>query len=370
MVIKGANVFLPTGGFKICDVTFTDRIVAVGSDYEDGCLNGEGCYLIPGLIDIHTHGAMGADASDGSKAGLKVMAAYYAKRGVTSFCATTMTLPEKQLARAMEVVRDFRKEEQGANCIGAYLEGPFLSVAKKGAQNAEYLQKPDYQMLQRLNAASGGKVKLCGVAPEELQDDFFIEKAKQICTVSLAHSTADYEMACKAFDAGASQATHLFNGMNPYAHRAPGIIGAAMDKGAFAELICDGFHIHPSVIRGVFRMFRGRVILISDSLRCAGMPDGKYELGGQSVYLSGGVAKLSDGTIAGSCISLMDALRNVVAFGIPIEEAVRAATQNPAMAVGLDNEIGCIAPGAWADMVLLDANLSIKAIFTHGKLIG
>ena len=322
--------------------------------------------MIPGLVDIHTHGAMGEDFSDGNPAGMQPMADYYAAHGVTSFLATTMTLKEETLTPAMHTIRDF-KRQGGAKCAGIHLEGPFLCYAKRGAQAAENLHKPDADLFDRLNAASGGMVKLVTVACEEEGAEAFIRNVSQKCTVSLGHSTADYDTAMAGFAAGATHATHLYNGMPSFLHRAPGIIGAALDSGASVELICDGLHIHPAVIRATYKMFGDKLNLISDSLRCAGMPDGDYELGGQPITMKNGKATLTGtDTLAGSSISMLDALRNVVKFGLPLEAAVYAASTAPAQAAGL-SDIGAIEAGRAADLLVLDKDLNLKAVFINGE---
>ena len=362
MLIKNAKIFLGRG-FTAADIRFSDKIEEIGRLEGPADMDAGGAYLIPGLVDIHTHGAVGEDFSDGKPEGLQPMADHYARHGVTSFLATTMTLPEPVLTRAMGVIRDFRRE-RGAKCAGVHLEGPFLSYAKRGAQAAENLHKPDADMLRRLNDASGGLVRMVTVACEEEGGIDFIREAAKLCAVSLGHTTADYDTAMAAFQAGASHATHLFNGMPAFLHRAPGVVGAAFDSGATVELICDGLHIHPAVIRAVHALFGERLDLISDSLRCAGMPDGSYTLGGQPIVVRDGRATLLDGTLAGSCITVHDAMKNCVRFGIPLEDAVYAATAAPARAAGL--KAGVIAGGAPADLVLLDDKLDIRAVFVDG----
>ena len=343
MLIKNAKVFVGKE-FVDGDVRFGSTIEAVGTLEGAADYDAAGCYVIPGLVDIHTHGAMGEDFSDGNPAGMQPMADYYAAHGVTSFLATTMTLKEETLTPAMHTIRDF-KRQGGAKCAGIHLEGPFLCYAKRGAQAAENLHKPDADLFDRLNAASGGMVKLVTVACEEEGAEAFIRNVSQKCTVSLGHSTADYDTAMAGFAAGATHATHLYNGMPSFLHRAPGIIGAALDSGASVELICDGLHIHPAVIRATYKMFGDKLNLISDSLRCAGMPDGDYELGGQPITMKNGKATLTGtDTLAGSSISMLDALRNVVKFGLPLEAAVYAASTAPAQAAGL-SDIGAIEAG-------------------------
>ena len=335
-------------------------------------LDVSGKYVIPGLIDIHTHGVMGEDASDGNREGMDIMAEFYASRGITSWCPTTMTLSEENLTDAMKVIRHFREhqipgEKLQAACVGVHLEGPFLSQEKKGAQAAEYLKKPDPEMLKRLQEASGGCVRMVTVAPEEDEDFSFIKEASKICTVSVGHSAADYETASGAFASGATHVTHMYNGMNGIHHRNPGIIGAAFDGGASVELICDGLHIDPSVIRMTEAMFSGRMTLISDSMRCAGMEDGEYSLGGQAVHVKNGKATLSDGTLAGSSITLMDALRNLVKFGVPLEKAIPYATSVPASVIGMGDRLGSIAEGYQADLLILSKNMDLEAVILWGK---
>ena len=365
MRIKGGKVLFGRT-FVDADIAFDRAITAIGRLEGPADLDAAGGYVIPGLVDIHTHGAVGEDFSDGKPQGLQPLADYYAAHGVTSYLATTMTLKEEVLTPAMHAVRDF-KPGGGAKCAGVHLEGPFLSYAKRGAQAAENLHKPDAALFHRLNEASGGQVRLVTVACEEEGAIPFIREVSQVCTVSLGHTSADYDTAMAGFQAGASHATHLYNGMPSLLHRAPGVIGAAFDAGASVELICDGLHIHPAVIRATYQMFGDKLNLISDSLRCAGMPDGDYELGGQPIVVKDHKATLLDGTLAGSSISLLDAVRNVVRFGLPLAEAVYAASAAPAQAVGLD--AGVIAHGKAADLVVLDRDLNLKAVFVDGQRV-
>jgi N-acetylglucosamine-6-phosphate deacetylase len=365
MRIKGGKVLFGRTVVD-ADIAFDRAITAIGRLEGPADLDAAGGYVIPGLVDIHTHGAVGEDFSDGKPQGLQPLADYYAAHGVTSYLATTMTLKEEVLTPAMHAVRDF-KPGGGAKCAGVHLEGPFLSFAKRGAQAAENLHKPDAALFHRLNEASGGQVRLVTVACEEEGAIPFIREVSQVCTVSLGHTSADYDTAMAGFQAGASHATHLYNGMPSLLHRAPGVIGAAFDAGASVELICDGLHIHPAVIRATYQMFGDKLNLISDSLRCAGMPDGDYELGGQPIVVKDHKATLLDGTLAGSSISLLDAVRNVVRFGLPLAEAVYAASAAPAQAVGLD--AGVIAHGKAADLVVLDRDLNLKAVFVDGQRV-
>lgn len=366
MLIKNARVFVGHT-FVDADIEFGEKITAVGHLDGEG-IDAGGLRVIPGLVDIHTHGAMNEDWSDGKPEALPTLSRYYASRGVTTCLATTMTLSEAALTAAMRAVSGFTRPAGGAKCAGVNLEGPFLSYARRGAQAADDLHLPDAAMFRRLNDASGGRVKLITVAPEEPGAIDFIREVAGEVAVSLGHTTADYDTAMTAFAAGATHVTHLYNGMDSLHHRKPGILPAALDSGASVELICDGLHIHPAVIRLTHRLFGDRLNLISDSMRCAGMPDGDYSLGGQPVIVKNRCATLRDGTIAGSSISVIDAVRNVARFGLTLEDAVYAATAAPALAAGL-GDVGSIEVGKCADFVILDEKLNISAVYIDGTEI-
>ena len=369
MRITGGKVYDLHKGFVARDVCFDGSLLTM--DSADGkTYDAAGCYVIPGLTDVHFHGCKGEDFSDGDPDGLAKMAEYELSRGVTQICPAGMTLLEEQLTKICRTAREHRAARRpGAELCGINLEGPFLSEAKKGAQNGAWLHAPDVGMLRRLMAESGGLVKLVSVAPELPGAMEFIQAVEEEVTVSLAHTTADYETAMEAFRLGARQVTHLFNAMPAFGHRTPGVVGAAFDSPwSRVELICDGIHIHQSVVRSVFKLFGpGRVILISDSMRAAGMPNGQYMLGGQEVTVNGRLATLADGTIAGSATDLMGCLKTAVSFGIPLEDAVRAAAVNSAKAIGIFDRVGSLAPGKRANVVILNGDLDVKDIFFNGK---
>ncbi len=367
MVIKNGLVYDPASGFVPRDVSFEGGVITFSPSGEE--YDASGCYVIPGLTDLHFHGCRGADLSDGDPEGLRTMAQYELSRGVTQICPAGMTLLEEDLTRVCAVAAEHaRMGYPGAELVGINLEGPFLSEAKKGAQNGAWLHRPDFEMLKRLYDASRGLVKLVSVAPELEGAIDFIKSASALTRVSVAHTTADYDTSLAAFRAGARQATHLFNAMPPFSHRAPGVVGAAFDSpDVCVELICDGVHIHPGVVRAVFRLFGPeRVILISDSIRGTGMPDGHYTLGGQDVTVCGPRATLADGTIAGSVTDLMKCLKTAVSFGIPLADAVRAAALNPAVALGIDGRFGTLDAGKAANLVVLSGGLDIAAVFKDG----
>ena len=372
MRLTEAMVFDPKEGFVRRDLSIQDGKIAPEGGEE---ISLPGCYLIPGLTDLHFHGCVGEDFSDASAAGLQAMADYELSRGITQICPAGMTLGEDTLTRICEnAAAHSAKNTGGAELAGLHLEGPFLSMAKKGAQNGAFIHDPDAGMLRRLQKAANGLVKLVTLAPEQPGAEEFIRAARQEgVTVSLGHTTADYDTASAAYKAGARQAPHLFNAMPPFTHRAPGVVGAAFDSPEVkVELICDGVHIHPSVVRAVFKLFGAdRVILISDSLRATGMPDGRYPFGGQEIEVHGNRATMAGdpNTLAGSVSDLMACLKTAVSFGIPLADAVTAAAVNPAKVLGIYDRLGSLDVGKQANVAVLDERLDLKAVLFHGELV-
>ncbi len=375
MIIKDANIFTQDNRFvKGSVVVENGRFVSIAEQPEHTgevmeVIEAKGLYMIPGLVDIHFHGCMGADMCDGTKEALDVITQYEASVGVTSVCPATMTIPKDELSAVMKNAGAYAYHG-GAHLVGINMEGPFISPAKKGAQAAENIMHCDYEYFSQLQDAAGGLIKLVDIAPEEAGAMEFIDKVKGTVVVSLAHTASDYDTAMEAIAHGASHATHLYNAMPPLNHRNPGVIGAVRDSDScHVELICDGVHIHPSVIRATFAMFGAqRMILISDSMRATGLDDGEYTLGGQPVTVKGNLATLHDGTIAGSATNLMDCMRFVVKHaGLPLETAVMCATANPAKEIGIFDEVGTIAVGKKADFVLLDQDLNLAGVYIDGK---
>ena len=375
MKIVGGQVFDLNQGFSLRDVCTDGALISAASG-DDTVLDAKGCYVIPGLVDVHFHGCVGEDFSDATPDGLQKIADYELSQGVTYICPAGMTLPEDQLTAICKTTAAHRKQNAGgAEVVGAHLEGPFLCMAKKGAQNGDYLHDPDAAMLQRLQEAAEGCVRLVTLAPEQPGSVEFIKAAKELgIHVSEGHTVANYDTAKAAFEAGADHATHLYNAMPPLAHRDPGVIGAAWEApSVMPELICDGIHIHPAVVRLTFGLFgRERMIIISDSLRATGMPDGEYPFGGQMIEVHGNRATIlgHPETLAGSVTSLMGCLRQAVSFGIPVADAVRACTYNPAKSIGIEDRTGTLDEGKEASIVLLDEkDLSIKAIVFKGQKV-
>ena len=370
MRFRNGRLFLPDGqfhegGFRIENGRFAE-IDLGASEGEDL----HGMLVIPGLVDIHHHGNSGKDFSDGDAAGLEVIARYLASRGVTSFCPTSMSLPFETLKTVFASAAALKKSPKPdcANIAGIHMEGPYVNPVKAGAQNPAYLRLPSAEEFHALQTLCGDLVRIVSIAPE-LEGALAFTKSAN-CTVSAAHTNATYEEASAFFDAGGRHITHLYNAMPPLHHRNPGVIGAGMERDfVTAELICDGYHVHPSSVRAAFRLFPNRICLISDALRCCAMPNGAYELSGQTVTVTDGVARLHDGTIAGAASDLLTDLQNAVSFGIPKEQAILAATATPAKAIGLSGEIGCIAAGARADFLIMDDALQLQTVYLQGAAI-
>ena len=374
MNFKNANIYTEQfrfvhGAFSVENGRFVNVLGAEAADAVDL----GGAYVIPGLIDVHTHGNSNADFSDGDAAGVEKMAKYLAKNGITSFAPASMTLPYEVLEKAFASARSFvdNKPDDAAALRGIQMEGPFFSEAKKGAQNGAYLKNPDFEAFAKLQEGCGGLVKIVDIAPELPGSEEFISRAKELCTVSIAHSDADYDAAARGIAAGVTHLTHLYNAMPAIHHRKPGVIAAAAeDERVSAEIISDGEHVHPATVRLAFRIFGAdRMVLISDSLRCCGMPDGEYELGGQQVFMKSGLARLADGTIAGSATNLFECMQRAIRFGISREDAIRAASYNPARQIGCLSEVGSIANGKVADFVICDAELNRKQVYLAGKAL-
>lgn len=373
MIIKNGTIVNADFQLQKADLRIEDSIITeIGENLSGGeILDAQGCTVIPGLIDVHSHGCAGCDFCDGTRKSFETMAKYYAENGVTSYLGTSMTLSEEDLTRIFEEFKAFKESGfHAAYPHGINMEGPFFSKAKKGAQKEDYIVDPDVAMFRRLNAASGNNVKIVDIAPEQPGAEDFIRQLKDEVTISIAHTMADYETAKRAMELGVTHITHLYNAMTPFNHRKPGVPGAVFDDDKVrAELICDGIHIHAGVVRSTFKTLGDdRVILISDSMRACGMKDGVYDLGGQQVYVKGNLATLKDGTIAGSATNVMQCMRVAVSFGVPFLSAVKAATINPAKAIRMEDKVGSLAVGKTADVVLLDCDLQVQNVVIKGSL--
>ena len=365
MIIKGGKVFQEDGSFLEQALYINDHRLVDKAEYQDDekVIDAEGLLVLPGLVDIHSHGAAGEDFSDGNPEGLKKILQYEKRCGITSYCPTSMTFPKERLRQIFASIKGAQTED-GATVVGINMEGPFLDPAKKGAHVEKWIAAPDVAFVRGLNQDADGLVRLVTLAPNmDGAEEFIKEMHEEVC-ISLGHTAADYDCASRAMKLGAHHVTHLYNAMQPFGHRAPGLIGAAMDDPeCMVELICDGYHIHPSAIRAAFRLFGPeRVILISDSMRATGMENGTYELGGQEVTVKDRKAVLKDGTLAGSATNLYGCMCKAIEFGIPLEQAIMAATANPARSIGIFDRVGSIRIGKQADLLLVSENLELKRV--------
>jgi len=355
MIIKGGKVFQEDGSFLEQAIYINDHRLVDKAEYQDDgeVIDAEGLLVLPGLVDIHSHGAAGEDFSDGNPEGLKKILQYEKRCGITSYCPTSMTFPKERLRQIFASIKGAQTED-GATVVGINMEGPFLDPAKKGAHVEKWIAAPDVAFVRELNQDADGLVRLVTLAPNmDGAEEFIKEMHEEVC-ISLGHTAADYDCASRAMKLGAHHVTHLYNAMQPFGHRAPGCM---------VELICDGYHIHPSAIRAAFRMFGPeRVILISDSMRATGMENGTYELGGQEVTVKDRKAVLKDGTLAGSATNLYGCMCKAVEFGIPLEQAIMAATANPARSIGIFDRVGSIRIGKQADLLLVSENLELKRV--------
>lgn len=338
------------------------------ADFPEEVIDAEGLLVLPGLTDIHTHGAVEADFSDGDLEAMRRVQAYEASVGVTQFCPTSMTLGLDHLAQVFAGVKELQEgQPQGAEVLGLHMEGPYISPQKLGAQNPAYVIPGKYEDFARLQELSGNNIRVLSLAPEMPGALDFIQQTASETLLSLAHTQASYEEARAAFEAGAHHLTHMFNAMPGLHHREPGPIAAARDcPQVTVELIADGVHVHPAMVRLAFALFPGRVCLVSDSMRATGLADGEYDLGGQAVRVQGREARLANGSLAGSVTNLADCLRAVYRMGVPLEEALYAATSCPAQAIGLGDLYGSLQPGSYANFILADAGLNFQAVYVRG----
>lgn len=383
MIIQNGLVFTEDGSFEPLHISTKDDLItgvyeaSKEENETDEIFDATDCYVLPGLTDVHFHGCNGHDFCEGNQEAFDAIASFELSQGVTSICPATMTLPAETLSDICKNASAYRKAQNDgtgrtdtADLIGIHMEGPFINAHKKGAQNEAYVQTPSAEKLRNWQKDAEGLIRLVSMAPEVPEALSCIKECNGEFHFSIAHTEADYDTAMEAFSSGADHVTHLYNAMPPFTHRAPGVIGAAADTPhAFVELICDGIHIAPSVVRATFRLFGDdRVILISDSMEAAGMPDGKYSLGGLEVNVKGKLATLTDGTIAGSATPLYQCLLTAVSMGIPLESAVKAATINPCRSIGIDALYGSIKEKKKAHFLVLNKkDLSIKAVIKCGR---
>ncbi|MBR5425990.1 MAG: N-acetylglucosamine-6-phosphate deacetylase [Clostridiales bacterium] len=347
------------------------EVLSVPADEEEYDLSG--LILIPGFIDLHIHGAMDADISDGNVESFQTVASFLARKGVTSFCPTTMMIPKEDVIRVLIAADHFRREEPcGARMLGVRLEGPFLSKEKSGVQNTEYALDPSSDYIEEiLSGFSDDLISIIDIAPELPGAIDFISRMKDKYVLSAAHTASTYECCRNAIRAGISHGTHLFNAMNPLSHHEPGSVGALLeDPDVTCELICDGMHVHPSVLKiALASLGEDRAVAVSDAMRAAGMPDGEYSLGGTMVRVIAGRTDFGNGRLAGSTTDIHTCFLNLLKMGMPLRTALKACTLNPARVLHIENETGTLEIGKCADMVALDSQYRVRKVFVKGKLV-
>lgn len=366
MIIKSDRVF-KDGQFKSAIIEVNDGKITDIREQGRADLELTGMYVLPGFIDIHTHGCAGFDTMDADVNGMLMMKKHMASKGVTSFLPTTMTMDFDKIKNAILCAKKASEINEGAQIAGVYLEGPYFCHSKKGGQNADYLRNPDADETMEWIKAGDGLVKIISIAPELDGAKEFAEKMSPYIRVSVGHTDATYE---QVTESGIKHATHLFNAMSPFTHRAPGAIGAVLEnEECTAEIICDKIHVHPGALKLALKTKgSGNLAVISDSMRAAGMPDGEYDLGGQSICVKDGIARTKEGNLAGSTTNILDEFKNLAQMGVPLEDIAVMTSQTPAKIANLKNK-GEIKVGNDGDFTVLDKDLNLVHTIVKGKLV-
>lgn len=372
---------------KNCNIIYLDKIEKGSVLIENGkikeinpsnvndteVIDAEGLYLSPGFIDVHIHGAGGCDTMDGTVESINTIAKTIVEHGTTSFTPTTMTVAAEDIRKSMKVIKKLKEEgTEGSNVLGAHLEGPFISPKAIGAQNPNFLLAPSVENYNKIVGDYGDAVVSITMAPE-------VEGAKELIkylsdngvTVSMGHTKATYDEAIEGIKCGACHSTHLYNAMTPFTHREPGVVGATFDTDITTETISDGIHISYPALRTAYKQ-KGtdKVLLVSDAMEACGMPDGQYSLGGQDVIVKNGAARLLDGTLAGSVLTLDKAVKNIYSnSNYPLNEVVRMATYNGAKHCHVEDHKGLIKEGYDADLILFNEDIEIQKVFVKGKKV-
>ena len=372
--IVNGKIILPDSIVEGRALLFDEKIAGLSETVPEGAeiIDAKGRYVAPGLVDIHIHGYLGEDTSDGSVEGIRKMAEGIVKNGVTAWLPTTMTVSYDDLRRAFDAVRvlmDKKNNPKGAQIMGVHAEGPFINPSKKGAQAVEYIRPADALFL----IENSDVIRIVTIAPEMpgALDCIREVTEKTSILVSMGHTAANYETAKAGIEAGVRHATHLFNAMTPLNHRDPGVVGASLaDDRVSTELIADTFHISPDLFGLVAKVKGDNLILITDCTRAGGLEDGEYTLGGQPIFVKGIECRLADGTIAGSVLKLNNAIRNMRDHtSLPLEQIVRMASINAARCIGLDKTKGSLEAGKDADIILADENFAVSETIIAGETV-
>ena len=375
---KNANVYVAGEGVKKCNLSFDEKIEKISrcADKNAEVIElPEGAIVLPGFVDQHIHGAGGSDGMDGTVEDISIIAKTIAAEGTTSFLVTTMTQSPENITKALSAVKSYRETDRGdgARVVGVHLEGPFIAAAHKGAQPLEYVKAPDIQTFNGYNAASGNCIRIVTLAPEvDGAAEFIKHLTAQGIVASIGHTGAKYPDIEKAVELGASNVTHTYNAQTALHHREIGTVGSAMLIDELnCEMICDTIHVSVPAMRLLVKNKPAdKLTLITDAMRAKGIPDGVSELGGQTVYVKNGEARLADGTLAGSVLRMNRAVQNMVEkVGVPFTQAVDCATINPAKNLGIDNEVGSIAVGKRADFTVINANYDVLMTVRGGEVI-
>lgn len=372
--IVNGSIILPDAILENCAIGFDEKICGITSaeqiPADAEIIDAKGGYVAPGLVDIHIHGYLGEDTSDGKAEGIEKMANGIMKNGVTSWCPTTMTVSMDEINTALNTVRSLKEKSKawdGAEILGVNLEGPFINPKKKGAQSETHIKAPDAKFI----IDNADIISVATMAPEmDGGCEAIAEiREKSNVKVSVGHTDATFEEALAGIDAGATHITHLFNAQTPLHHRNPGVVGAALLRDVYTELICDTFHVHKGLFELIAKIKGDKLVLITDCTRAGGMPDGEYTLGGQKIIVNGIECLLEDGTIAGSVLKLNNAVKNVLAnTDMPLWTVVAAASLNPAKAIGVDDRKGSLDAGKDADIIITDRGFNIMKTIIGGNI--
>lgn len=371
MILKNADVFYNKGFHKLDVLVKDGKIIEIGENLSgDEILDLKGKMLLPGFVDLHSHGREGYDFSTATPEEIGTMCMSFAKSGITSVLATSITMDFDFTKGIMKNIRQAMEADYfGSRILGINMEGPFLGADRKGSHDEKHLVSPDQKVFEEWDQISGNAIRMVDIDPNLPGAMEFVQKYSKSKVVSIAHTSATYDTACEAVKAGATHVTHLFNAMNGLHHREPGIVGMVSDYPVNAELICDGIHIHPAVIRIMFKLIADRLVIVSDSMSAAGLGNGEYELGGMKVIVKDRKATLENGTIAGSTTNVFEEVKKVIEIGVEKEKAILSATLLPAIAIHMENEIGSIAIGRKADLLVVSPEFELEKVYINGKLL-